>query len=107
MPYIPQSRRETNGAPSEQPGDLHYDISQLIDGYLYHQPRGDGQLSEPNYQRFNDVLGVLAAASHEMYRRLVVPYEDMKLFENGEVYSVSQHDELNQCLDASVCRCSE
>ncbi len=101
MPYIPQKRRDTEHTP-ETPGDLHYDVSQLVDKYLYH-----GSEVPPNYQRFNDVMGVLACAQAEIYRRLVAPYEDEKLLENGEVYSVSQADELGQCLDPTTCRCGQ
>ncbi len=81
MPYVPQSRR--NDAPAETPGDLHYDIATLIDAFLYHQP-GKG---EPRYTDFNNVMGVLACAQAEVYRRLVAPYEDTKIEENGDVYT--------------------
>ena len=77
MPYIPQERR--NGQPAETPGDLHHDIAVLIDAYLSD--------AVPHYQQFNDVMGVLACAQAEVYRRLVAPYEDEKIKENGDVYS--------------------
>ena len=82
MPYVPRSRRD-NAASPENAGDLHYDISQCIDRYLYH-----GTTDTPKYQEFNDVMGVLACAQAEVYRRLVAPYEDEKIKENGDVYSV-------------------
>jgi hypothetical protein len=39
-----------------------------------------------NYQRLNDALGALEGAKLEFYRRVVVPYEDWKMTENGDVY---------------------
>ncbi len=103
-PYIERSRRHTSTVPPEQPGDLHYDISQLIDGYLYHQPANtDG----PNYQRFNDVMGVLACAQAELYRRLIAPYEDEAMRRNGDVYSgPSQDSDGGGCGGDLDCRCS-
>ncbi len=100
-PYIPQSRRDTAPAQPELPGDLHYDISQLIDGYLYHQP---GQNIGPDYRRFNDVMGVLACAQAEVYRRLIAPYEDEAIKRNGDVYS-GDH-QCQGCIEGN-CGCSE
>jgi len=38
-----------------------------------------------NYQDMNDVMGALAGAQMEFYRRTVAPYEDKKIKENGDV----------------------
>lgn len=59
------------------PGDLNYAIHELIAGYM--------AMNGQSYQTCNDVLGVLAAISHEYYRRLVAPYEDRKIEQNGDV----------------------
>jgi hypothetical protein len=39
-----------------------------------------------SYQAINDVLGALEGAKQEFYRRVVVPYEDQKILDNGDVY---------------------
>ena len=41
---------------------------------------------QPNYERFNALIGVLECAKLELYRRAVAPYEDKKIAENGDVY---------------------
>jgi hypothetical protein len=86
MPYIKENHRhtfrnfynESVSNPPTNPGELNYLITLLIKGYL-----GYGGL---NYQGINDVLGALDGAKAEFYRRVVVPYEDNKIQENGDVY---------------------
>lgn len=39
-----------------------------------------------SYQSLNAGVGVLECVKLELYRRVVAPYEDTKLRENGEVY---------------------
>ena len=38
-----------------------------------------------NYQDMNDIMGALAGAQMEFYRRTVAPYEDTKIVLNGDV----------------------
>jgi len=40
---------------------------------------------EPNYQRFNDMVGALECCKLELYRKKIGPYEDLKEKENGPV----------------------
>ncbi len=40
-----------------------------------------------NYDNYNTVIGVLESMKLEMYRRTVAPYEDLKVQENGDVFS--------------------
>lgn len=75
MPYIKQEDRFKT--KPETPGELNFFLTRLINEYLG---------SNPNYTRFNEVLGALEACKLEYYRRLVVPYENQKCYENGEVY---------------------
>ena len=84
MPYI---QKETRSHLIEKPypltpGELNYMITKMIIEYL-----GES----PGYQRFNDALGVLTAAQLELYRRMVAPYEDVKIKENGDVYPPDRH----------------
>lgn len=80
MPYISTERRDqldALGYDPYRPGDLNYAITRLIVRYL------SGSYS---YERYNDVIGVLECAKLELYRRMVAPYEDRKMKENGDVY---------------------
>jgi hypothetical protein len=56
-------------------GNLNYTITKLL-FTLY---------PEPNYQRFNDMIGALECCKMELYRKKVSPYEDVKEKENGPV----------------------
>lgn len=82
MPYIRQSERdqvEGGGYLTPQTADvLCYTISSICVGYL----RVHGQ----HYSTLNDILGALEGAKLEFYRRVVAPYEDDRLRENGDVY---------------------
>lgn len=80
MPYISADRRadlETAG-PTNGPGDLNYILSQEVREYI--------QTHGLSYRTLNDIIGVLAALSMEVYRRLAAPYEDAKLRHNGDVF---------------------
>jgi len=39
-----------------------------------------------NYADYNEVMGVLECVKQELYRRLIVPYENKKKEENGDVF---------------------
>lgn len=80
MPYISQNKRMLIGY-SESPktaGELNYVITTML--RLYLQDKGE------SYQTYNDMMGVLAGALQELYRRKITPYEDKKIKENGDVY---------------------
>ncbi|MGC8699752.1 MAG: DUF6899 family protein [Candidatus Micrarchaeia archaeon] len=40
---------------------------------------------KPKYFNYNRAIGVLECAKHELYRKVVGPYEDEKIKENGDV----------------------
>lgn len=82
MPYI----REIDRAiltPSvgiiAHAGELNYALTKVIEEYR--AQHGD------RYQTFNDIAGALNNADKEFYRRVVVPYEDLKCEANGDVYT--------------------
>lgn len=58
-------------------GELNYFLTKIILQYLGEQP---------NYQKFNDVMGVLECAKQELYRRQIAPYENEKKDQNGDVF---------------------
>ncbi len=86
MPYIPKEIREiiddmideiTKSDFLRDAGVLNYMISQMCRAALGENPR---------YKDYNRVIGVLFCAEQEFYRRAVVPYEDKKKKENGDIY---------------------
>ena len=80
MPYIREAQRELldDGTFPEDPGELNYKLTSVCTEYLAHH--------EANYRTFNDIIGALEAAKLEFYRRIVVPYENKKVEQNGDVY---------------------
>lgn len=78
MPYIKQTDREylLEGALPRTPGELNYAFTVIALNYL----RG-----RESYQTYNDILGALEGAKLELYRRYVVPYEEARRQENGDV----------------------
>ena len=79
MPYIPQEQRDSLELvpDSSEPGQLTYLLYQTIVNAL---PR------TPKYADYCTILGALQACTLEFYRQHLAPYEDDKLFENGDVY---------------------
>lgn len=61
----------------ETAGELQYAIALMIKDYIKRKGL--------NYQHCNDIMGALAGAQMEFYRRTVAPYEDKKIEENGDV----------------------
>lgn len=87
MPYITKyDRRDvstlTQNLPAMDPditvGGVNYVISCLCDIYL--EKKG------LSYTNINSLIGVLECIKLELYRRVAIPYEDIKLKENGDVY---------------------
>ena len=87
MPYIKKESRPAidelvnplinylKSLPVEkQDGALNYVITKIIKG-----------LYPKKYFHFNRALGVLSAVTNEFYRRVVAPFEDTKIKENGDV----------------------
>lgn len=81
MPYISQDRRKDidHGERPQNAGELNYAITKLVDAYL--QDKGGIR-----YAHLNEVVGAMECAKLELYRRLAVPYEDLKIEEAGDVY---------------------
>jgi len=87
MPYVSKKKRSDinqkliyAGRSIETPGELNYLVTRVIDQYIH----GKGK----SYSSINDVIGVLECAKLELYRRIAAPYEDIKIKENGDVYTV-------------------
>ena len=87
MPYIHQSDRSffdekisfKNNA-IQTPGELNYFLTRIVDHYISTHGK--------SYSTINEAIGVLECAKLELYRRIASPYEDSKIKENGDVYTV-------------------
>jgi GTP cyclohydrolase II len=78
MPYIEkQYRREAQQTPLTV-GELNYAITSVILSYL--------DITPMSYSTINDIIGALEGAKLEFYRRVAVPYEELKKEQNGDVY---------------------
>jgi len=80
MPYVDKILREKIDSGNYEPieaGELNYKITKIVLGYLG---------NEPHYKEFNDVLGVLTAIQHELYRRRIADYENDAIKRNSDVY---------------------
>lgn len=78
MPYIKKKDRVRANVIPETAGELNYYITRAVNQYL--------QCEGLSYQTINDIVGALEGAKAEFQRRIVVPYENAKLKENGDVY---------------------
>jgi hypothetical protein len=85
MPYIEQGARQKMkkamgdlSAQIKSVGELNYAISKLCQLWLR-------QYKPINYALLNNVMGVLESAKQEFYRRVVTPYEETKIIENGDI----------------------
>lgn len=81
MPYVKSEIREAlleEDADIESPGQLNYLLTELIKDYL--------SFNGVSYSTINDVVGALECCKQEFYRRVAVPYEKQKCYDNGDVY---------------------
>lgn len=89
MPYITQKDKDAligiiNEVDSAfmyneiDAGTLNYLFTEII--LLYLRKRGI------RYKYFNDAIGALECCKQELYRRKIIPYEDKKIKDNGDVF---------------------
>lgn len=79
MPYIKRDRRPfvLRDGPNNA-GELNFLICS--------KARELGQKLGGDYSAHNAIYGAMLAAAAEYYRRVVAPYEDTKIKENGDVF---------------------
>jgi len=80
MPYVKEEDRGDvfKAGNYENPGNLNYTFTEIINQYIVEK--------KLSYQTINDIIGALEGAKLEFYARIVRPYEDQKIKENGDVY---------------------
>lgn len=93
MPYIEKKRRkyieeqifhEGCFPVLETAGELNFFISILLINYI-----NDNGL---RYQTINDIVGAVDGSLREFQRRVVGPYEDKKIKENGDLNWPLSHE---------------
>ncbi len=87
MPYIDKNKRDLvvdhllyalkhEKDVGFKAGELNYCITTILN------------LTNPKtYSDYNTLIGVLECVKMEFYRRAIVPYENKKIKENGDVYT--------------------
>lgn len=75
MPYLRKDLRREDNYQSD--GALNYQITQVCRRYL--SENGE------RYDIYEDIVGALECAKLEYYRRMIAPYEDKKIKENGDL----------------------
>ena len=79
MPYIDKTRAMEFFVPTAKTeGELNYIVTQAVLNYLAR--------TERKYADYNAAVGALECAKIELYRRLIIPYEQKKMSLNGDVY---------------------
>ena len=81
MPYISiEARQQLIKRYPHTVGELTYILYKACRQYL------KGKQVEYKYQQLAEVLGALESTKQEFYDRVVRPYEDKKIKENGDVF---------------------
>jgi hypothetical protein len=90
MPYLDREHKENKehlkralmylGSDLETKAELNWAICTVVLGFLRSKTK--------NYQTLSDAVGALYDASHEVRRRILDPYEDGKIKENGDIFDV-------------------
>jgi len=82
MPYITQNLRPPMNTVVDQmvragvqvDGDLNYILFKYCKNHV-----------KPSYNNYKNFIGELNEAAEEIRRRILAPYEDKKIIENGDV----------------------
>ena len=78
MPYINEHRKEGAEANPRTAGELNFAITRLMIDYLDRKGL--------SYTNAAETIAATTEAAAEFRRRVLVPYEDKKIAENGDVY---------------------
>lgn len=80
MPYIiPEVRKLLrDNAEAIDKGQLNFLISEIMILYLHRKGL--------SYENISDAIGAAQDAADEMKRRILAPYEDKKIGQNGDIY---------------------
>ncbi len=93
MPYIKSRNRPSldlhreDAAVPLTAGELAYVLAKEVNCYLETKAwlNIDGKL---NFDNLHSIVGVLDCLKSEVKRRILFPYEDKKIEENGDVFTI-------------------
>ncbi len=93
MPYIDQRSRQKFEKPLadlfaaiDADGVHPYDMAGVLNYLLTRILFEQADQHAPSYAMYNMLIGVLECCKQEFYRRMVVPHENRKRDQNGEVF---------------------
>jgi len=100
MPYIKDEQREKldatidwlielikkNTDEKTQDGALNYTMTRLLKQLYTDGPPDEAGVHPTSYYRLNRARGVIVSVDDEFVRKVVIPYETQKEFENGDVW---------------------
>lgn len=92
MPYITQEERDkidqllrpllNSGSFSLTPGNINYIISRVIHRFI--------SLNTVCYEVLNTAMGILECAKASLIETVLIPYEKIKMEENGEISALDE-----------------
>jgi hypothetical protein len=85
MPYIDTPARVSVETRLKANGTNHTPVNAGELNYIIFKLASNMVKDKKNYARCNEVIGALECSKAEFYRRIVAPYEDIKIEENGDV----------------------
>ena len=91
MPYVKSNiaREIDQGAYPTNKGELNYGITRKMIDFLCFKDK-------VSYHDISDAIAAARDAADEMKRRLLDPYENKKIIENGDVYPKFLLDQVLQ-----------
>ena len=94
MPYIKRSRREPLDMLVQDFARVRDDfgVSEGELNYLFTRLLLEWTEGVRSYCLLSSARGILQDVSEEFYRRVVAPFEDLKRWENGDVYATNPGD---------------
>ena len=84
MPYI--KKKDRAFIWNETSGHLAYHLTMELLDFLDEQ-RCKGNKKTNNFEEYALAIGVIELTKLELWKRLVVPYEEKKCKENGDVFN--------------------
>ena len=90
MPYISKENKEVLKECLESLAGRLDDFSSdffpsTLNYIIYYLIKARIREWELSYKLINDIIGALECCKQEFYRRIVIPYEDKKIRENGDI----------------------
>ena len=84
MPYIKEEDREALQPLIDElthclvsRGDFNFAITKILHAYIKKEGRC--------YSTLNDAIGIAECVKQELYRKVVTPYEEEKISQNGDI----------------------